>query len=39
MHEQHLKVIVNLNAGSAEATGWGCDLSTGYVKFNSHYTT
>lgn len=39
MHEQHLTVIVNLNAGSAEATGWGCDLSTGYVKFNSHYTT
>ncbi len=39
MHQQHLRVVVNLNAGDAEATGWGCDLSTGYVKFNSHYTT
>lgn len=39
MTHQHLRIVVNLNAGEAEATGWGCDLSTGYVKFNSHYTT
>jgi glutamate N-acetyltransferase/amino-acid N-acetyltransferase len=39
MTQQHLRIVVNLNAGEAEATGWGCDLSTGYVKFNSHYTT
>jgi len=28
-----------LNLGDGRATGWGCDLSEGYVRINSAYTT
>lgn len=35
----HLRLVLNLNQGHAEATAWGSDLSEDYVQFNSHYTT
>ncbi len=30
---------VDLHLGSEGATAWGCDLTEGYVRFNSEYTT
>jgi glutamate N-acetyltransferase/amino-acid N-acetyltransferase len=39
MAEPHLRLVLNLNQGEAEAIGWGSDLSEDYVQFNSHYTT
>jgi glutamate N-acetyltransferase/amino-acid N-acetyltransferase len=32
-------IVVDLHAGNARATAWGCDLSCEYVRFNSSYTT
>jgi len=32
-------IIVSLNIGTASATVWGCDLTAGYVRINSDYTT
>lgn len=34
-----LMIIIDLNNGDAKAKGWGADLSTDYVLFNSVYTT
>ena len=31
--------ILNLDAGKAEATTWGCDLTERYVEINGRYTT
>ncbi|MFH1651953.1 MAG: bifunctional glutamate N-acetyltransferase/amino-acid acetyltransferase ArgJ [Chloroflexota bacterium] len=33
------RVELDLNAGDATATAWGCDLSEEYVAINSEYTT
>ncbi|MEA5145388.1 MAG: bifunctional ornithine acetyltransferase/N-acetylglutamate synthase, partial [Candidatus Limiplasma sp.] len=30
---------VQLNAGHAQATAWGCDLTYDYVKINGDYRT
>ncbi|MFA5467510.1 MAG: bifunctional ornithine acetyltransferase/N-acetylglutamate synthase [Sphaerochaetaceae bacterium] len=35
--EREVTLLVNLNAGSASATAWGCDLSYEYVKINGDY--
>lgn len=32
-------IEVELGAGTASATGWGCDLTEGYVKINADYHT
>ncbi|NLL62768.1 MAG: bifunctional glutamate N-acetyltransferase/amino-acid acetyltransferase ArgJ [Ruminococcaceae bacterium] len=32
-------ILVNLNAGEAKATAWGCDLTYDYVKINGDYRT
>ncbi len=32
-------IKVNLGAGKAASTGWGCDLTEGYVKVNARYKT
>jgi glutamate N-acetyltransferase/amino-acid N-acetyltransferase len=32
-------IDVRLNQGKASAVGWGSDLTTDYVMFNSMYTT
>ena len=30
-------IDIDLNAGSAKATAWGCDLTYDYVKINGDY--
>ncbi|MCM1174098.1 MAG: bifunctional glutamate N-acetyltransferase/amino-acid acetyltransferase ArgJ [Blautia sp.] len=32
-----VKVLVDMKAGDAEATAWGCDLTYEYVKINADY--
>jgi len=39
LRESHLYVILDLNNGTDKAVGWGTDLTTDYVLFNSVYTT
>lgn len=39
MKSSNITVILNLNEGNAEATGWGCDLSYEYIRINAEYTT
>lgn len=39
LRDATLRVHLTLNQGNASATGWGTDLSTDYVLFNSVYTT
>ncbi len=39
LRESHLRIKLDLNNGKAKAKGWGTDLTTDYVLFNSVYTT
>ncbi len=39
MRGPDVRFQVDLNLGESSATAWGCDLSEGYVTFNSAYTT
>ena len=39
LRESHLRVHLNMNGGDGESVGWGADLTTDYVMFNSVYTT
>ncbi|MFT3836781.1 MAG: bifunctional glutamate N-acetyltransferase/amino-acid acetyltransferase ArgJ [Myxococcaceae bacterium] len=39
MREPRVHVLVELRAGDAAATAWGCDLSYDYVKINADYTS
>jgi len=39
MREPEVLVEVDLRAGEASATAWGCDLSYDYVKINADYTS
>jgi len=39
LRESHIRVLLELNTGEEEGTGWGSDLTTDYVMFNSVYTT
>jgi glutamate N-acetyltransferase/amino-acid N-acetyltransferase len=39
LRESHLRIKLDLHDGKAEAVGWGADLTTDYVMFNSVYTT
>ena len=39
MGKKEDKITVNLGAGNFSATGWGCDLTEGYVKINANYRT
>ncbi len=39
LDKNEVSVRLNLNLGTAQATGWGCDLSEEYVTINSQYTT
>lgn len=39
LRESHIRIRMDLNSGTAESTGWGTDLTTDYVMFNSVYTT
>jgi len=39
LRESRIRVHLDLKNGKAQATGWGSDLTTDYVLFNSVYTT
>ncbi len=39
MRADTVTIEVGLGAGTARATGWGCDLSADYVKINADYHT
>ncbi len=39
LRESHLGIRLEMHAGSSSAVGWGSDLTTDYVLFNSVYTT
>ena len=39
LRESHLRIRLDLNNGQSKAVGWGADLTTDYVMFNSVYTT
>jgi glutamate N-acetyltransferase/amino-acid N-acetyltransferase len=39
LRQENVRIRVDLGLGTAEATGWGCDLTEAYVRINSDYTT
>jgi len=39
LRESNIRVHLEVNTGKEEAIGWGSDLTTDYVMFNSVYTT
>ena len=39
MQTRDVRISVHLNNGTCSATAWGCDMTEGYVTFNSAYTT
>jgi glutamate N-acetyltransferase / amino-acid N-acetyltransferase len=39
MKSSTITIILDLNQGSAQATGWGSDFSYEYVRINAEYTT
>ena len=39
LNKDEVRIVLNLNLGTATATAWGCDLSEEYVTINSQYTT
>ncbi len=39
MNKKQSTITIELHQGKAEATAYGCDLTTEYVKLNAHYTT
>jgi glutamate N-acetyltransferase / amino-acid N-acetyltransferase len=39
LRESHLRVKLDFNNGKVSLKGWGTDLTTDYVLFNSVYTT
>jgi glutamate N-acetyltransferase/amino-acid N-acetyltransferase len=39
LEEATIEIRLDLGVGVATATGWGCDLSSDYVRINAHYRT
>lgn len=39
LRESHIRITMDVNDGDTEAVGWGSDITTDYVMFNSVYTT
>ncbi|MFQ6130315.1 MAG: bifunctional ornithine acetyltransferase/N-acetylglutamate synthase [Candidatus Hadarchaeaceae archaeon] len=39
MRSKEIEIHIDLAAGKACATAWGCDLTYDYVRINSKYTT
>lgn len=39
LQEKDIEILVDLHAGEASATAWGCDLTHGYVDINASYRT
>jgi len=38
LKQEEIKIDIDLKAGDAHATGWGCDLSVRYVEINTEYS-
>lgn len=39
LREPEVFIELDLGLGKASATGWGCDMSEGYIRINADYTT
>lgn len=39
LKSDEITVLIDLHAGNADATAWGCDLTYDYVKINGDYRT
>lgn len=39
LEEDEIRILVDLQDGSASATAWGCDMTYDYVKINGDYRT
>lgn len=39
LQDREINITINLRAGNASATAFGCDLSPEYVRINAEYTT
>jgi glutamate N-acetyltransferase/amino-acid N-acetyltransferase len=39
LEEDEVRIEIDLGLGSAQATAWGCDLTTDYVHINADYRT
>ncbi|MEW6528772.1 MAG: bifunctional glutamate N-acetyltransferase/amino-acid acetyltransferase ArgJ [Candidatus Micrarchaeota archaeon] len=39
MNRKNLKIIIEMNCGTASATAYGCDMGTDYIKINACYHT
>ncbi|WP_135256263.1 bifunctional glutamate N-acetyltransferase/amino-acid acetyltransferase ArgJ [Thermus caldilimi] len=39
MRSEEVEILVDLQEGKGEGVAWGCDLTEGYVRINSLYTT
>lgn len=39
LRESNLRIRLDMNGGDGQGVGWGADLTTDYVMFNSVYTT
>ncbi len=37
LKKKNVKVLLDLKMGKAQAVAWGCDLTEGYIKINTHY--
>lgn len=37
LKNKDIRIVVDLNCGKEKATGWGCDLTEGYIKINAEY--
>ena len=39
MDVKELQITIDMNAGSANATAYGCDMTEEYIRINAHYHT
>ncbi|MGI6712288.1 MAG: bifunctional glutamate N-acetyltransferase/amino-acid acetyltransferase ArgJ [Bacillota bacterium] len=39
LKEKEIRIIIDLNEGTAGAKAWGCDLTYDYIKINADYRT
>lgn len=39
MGVKELQIIIDMNAGGADATAYGCDMTEEYIRINAHYHT
>ena len=37
LSEKDIQILIDMNEGNSEVTGWGCDLTYDYVKINAEY--